>query len=84
MPLTNTGKKVLGKFEKEYGSKKGKSVFYAKENKSGSFAEAMTNALHKKSESKIRHEKRDILYTHGMKHAGKDNYKPSKQFPEGY
>lgn len=48
MPLTHTGKKVLGKFEHEYGTKKGKSVFYAKENKSKNFAHAMTKALHGK------------------------------------
>lgn len=29
MPLTKKGSKILGKMEKEYGSKKGKSVFYA-------------------------------------------------------
>lgn len=48
MPLSKTGKKVLGKFEEEYGAKKGKSVFYAKENKDKSFAHAMTKALKKK------------------------------------
>lgn len=47
MPLSKTGKKVLHKFEKEYGDKKGKGYFYAKENKSKSFAHAMTKALHK-------------------------------------
>jgi len=38
MPLTKTGKEVLGNMEKEYGDKKGKSVFYASinKNKSGS------------------------------------------------
>lgn len=29
MPLKKTGKKVLKNMEKEYGEKKGKSVFYA-------------------------------------------------------
>lgn len=29
MPLTKTGKKILSKMKKEYGNKKGKSVFYA-------------------------------------------------------
>jgi len=38
MSLNKTGKKVLKEFKKEYGEKKGKSVFYAKENKSKSFA----------------------------------------------
>lgn len=29
MPLTARGKKALRKFQKEYGKKKGKQVFYA-------------------------------------------------------
>ena len=33
MPLNKEGKKVEGKFEKEYGEKKGKKVFYATEAK---------------------------------------------------
>jgi hypothetical protein len=33
MPLTKTGKKVLRSMRKEYGTKKGKSVFYASINK---------------------------------------------------
>lgn len=33
MPLTNKGKKLLKAFEKEYGKKKGKNVFYAYEHK---------------------------------------------------
>jgi hypothetical protein len=33
MPLTPKGKKILGHMEKEYGAKKGKSVFYASKNK---------------------------------------------------
>jgi hypothetical protein len=33
MPLTTKGKKILKAVEKEYGKKKGKSVFYAMENK---------------------------------------------------
>lgn len=33
MPLTKSGKKVLSEMEKEYGAKKGKSVFYASINK---------------------------------------------------
>jgi hypothetical protein len=31
MPLSGIGKKVLRSMEKEYGKKKGKSVFYAME-----------------------------------------------------
>ena len=33
MPLTKKGKKILGAMKKEYGEKKGKSVFYASQNK---------------------------------------------------
>ena len=29
MPLTKTGRKVLRSMQKQYGTKKGKSVFYA-------------------------------------------------------
>ena len=32
MPLNKTGKKILTSIKKQYGSKKGKSVFYAMEN----------------------------------------------------
>lgn len=48
MPLTKSGKKVMHKFEDEYGEEKGKSVFYAKENKDKKFAKAMTKAIEKK------------------------------------
>ena len=33
MPLTSKGSKILSNMEKEYGSDKGKSVFYASKNK---------------------------------------------------
>lgn len=33
MPLTLDGDKVMGSMQKEYGAKKGKSVFYASINK---------------------------------------------------
>jgi hypothetical protein len=33
MPLTEKGHKILAAMEKEYGAKKGKSVFYASINK---------------------------------------------------
>jgi len=33
MPLTKTGKKVMRSMRKQYGAKKGKSVFYASINK---------------------------------------------------
>jgi len=32
MPLTKKGSKIRGAMEKEYGSKKGESVFYASKN----------------------------------------------------
>ena len=33
MPLTSKGKKILHAMQKEYGAKRGKSVFYASQNK---------------------------------------------------
>lgn len=33
MPLTKKGKKILANMKKEYGTKKGKQVFYASANK---------------------------------------------------
>jgi len=33
MPLTKSGKKVMRSMKKQYGAKKGKSVFYASLNK---------------------------------------------------
>ncbi len=33
MPLTKKGSKILGNMRKEYGGKKGESVFYASANK---------------------------------------------------
>ena len=33
MPLTKSGKKVMRNMKKEYGDKKGESVFYASVNK---------------------------------------------------
>lgn len=33
MPLTLKGKKILSEMKKEYGTEKGKKVFYATENK---------------------------------------------------
>lgn len=32
-PINSKGEKILGSMEKEYGSKKGKQVFYASKNK---------------------------------------------------
>ena len=33
MPLTKKGQKIMTNMKKEYGNKKGKSVFYASKNK---------------------------------------------------
>ena len=33
MPLTEKGKKIMKAMKKEYGTKKGKQVFYASKNK---------------------------------------------------
>ena len=33
MPLGENGKKILRRFERRYGKKKGKDIFYAWENK---------------------------------------------------
>lgn len=33
MPVTEKGKKIMENMKKQYGEKKGKSVFYAMENK---------------------------------------------------
>lgn len=33
MPLTKKGKKIKKAFEKEYGKKRGDSIFYASQNK---------------------------------------------------
>ena len=37
MPLSHEGSKVLAKMIKQYGDKKGKKVFYSKENKDRGF-----------------------------------------------
>lgn len=49
MPLSKSGKKILKKFQKEYGTKEGKSVFYAKMNAEPS--------LKKKWEAKAKYDK---------------------------
>jgi hypothetical protein len=41
MPLPAKGRSILTKFMDEYGGKKGKSVFYAKANKSAKFRKAV-------------------------------------------
>ena len=48
MPLTKSGKKVMNAMRKRYGSKKGKSVFYASMNK----GKKGSKKWHKKRSSK--------------------------------
>lgn len=54
MPLTKSGKKVIGSMEKTYGAKKGKSVFYASINKgkAGSDKWHLSEALKKRKGKK--------------------------------
>lgn len=58
MPLTKSGKKVEHAFEKEYGDKKGKGYFYAKENKEKGFKEAMTRKRHGAKEKALEKSKK--------------------------
>jgi len=48
MPLSGTGQSILNAFIQEYGSSKGKSVFYAKENKDAKFARLVKHGKKKK------------------------------------
>lgn len=41
MPRGKTENRVVRSFQKRYGRKRGKSIFYAKVNKGGRFARAM-------------------------------------------
>lgn len=41
MPMTKTGSKVLANFVREYGAKKGKSVFFGRTNSNKKFAKAV-------------------------------------------
>jgi hypothetical protein len=62
MPLTHKGKKIEHAMEKEYGEKKGKSVFYASINKGkihgaeGSKEKALE---HKRGKKHLKHEKNE-------------------------
>ena len=47
MPLTKSGKSVLGNMEKEYGAEKGKNVFYASMNKHKAGSEKWHQDKHK-------------------------------------
>jgi hypothetical protein len=51
MPLTKSGKSVLKNFQKEYGDKKGTSVFYASEN-SGKLSKKLFKQTGKKKGKK--------------------------------
>jgi len=48
-PLTKLGKKIKGKFRKEYGSKRGESIFYAWENKNKGVTEKRKKEVAKKT-----------------------------------
>jgi hypothetical protein len=48
MPLSASGNKIMNAMIREYGSKKGKSVFYAKENKGGKFVDIVRKYKKKK------------------------------------
>ena len=50
MPLTPAGRRTLREFVKQYGPKKGKAVFFAKENSPGE--EAWKKAVLKKRKGK--------------------------------
>jgi hypothetical protein len=55
MPLTAKGKKMKAAFKKEYGDKKGESVFYAYENKhkdSGGVVKKSSSKAYKKKIAK--------------------------------
>ena len=47
MPLTKKGRKIMSAMKKQYGSKKGKQVFYASENKGRIAGVAKHNRLKK-------------------------------------
>ena len=50
MPLTKKGTKILGAMKKQYGSKKGKQVFYASINKGkikGAEGKKIHTSIHK-------------------------------------
>ena len=77
MPLNKKGKKIMKKMKKEYGKKKGESVFYAMENsgklkgvkkaKKGMMMKARYGTMAKQStgpalqKEKVRKEQRDII-----------------------
>lgn len=51
MPLSKAGRDILKAFVQEYGPKRGKSFFYAKENKGGKFARLVKHGKRKKRKS---------------------------------
>ena len=54
MPLTKTGHKVLRSMQKQYGTEKGKRVFYAKQNVENGYTEKWHKGSkkHRKKRSK--------------------------------
>jgi hypothetical protein len=51
MPLSSEGNRILSAFVQEYGSKKGKAVFYGKENKDAKFRRLVKHGKKKKRKS---------------------------------
>lgn len=51
MPLTSKGKKIMSSMKKEYGDKKGESVFYASKNKGN--ISGVEEKSHKKAVKKM-------------------------------
>jgi hypothetical protein len=54
MPLTSKGQKILDKMQKEYGSKKGDSVFYASINKGTISGAEGKKSMKKKAVKKVK------------------------------
>jgi hypothetical protein len=51
MPLAKSGRDILKAFMQEYGAKTGKSIFYAKENKSAKFARLVKHGKKRRRKS---------------------------------
>ena len=75
MPLTAKGEEILAAMRKQYGGKKGESVFYASRNKGtikgvDSIRDCISN-MHKKVFAKVE----DESFHHHLKHIVKDHLK---------
>jgi hypothetical protein len=56
MPLTSKGTRILGAMKKQYGSKRGESVFYASRNKGAiTGVEKVKSHMKKKSGKKVQY-----------------------------